>query len=107
MDGDLGRPPGFVFGNARISFWQVLRAKAKRVEEVKQFVAERKEAGSRLDPATAEVISRIAEPSDPYGWRTVYCSTSVKNTVVRNPGFLLALRGSMDGLRSTTCQKRP
>lgn len=46
---------------------QVLRAKAKRAAEVKQFLTERKEAGVRLDPATAEVSCEYGEILDPYG----------------------------------------
>jgi len=45
---------------------QVLRAKAERAAEVKRFLAERKEAGARLDPATAEVEWRYALTLDPY-----------------------------------------
>jgi hypothetical protein len=46
---------------------QVLRAKAERTAEVNQFLAERKEAGARLDPATAEISRHHAQVLDPYG----------------------------------------
>jgi hypothetical protein len=46
---------------------RVLRAKTKRAAEVDEFLAERKEAGGRLDPATAEVQWTYAQTLDPYG----------------------------------------
>jgi hypothetical protein len=46
---------------------KVLRAKAERAAEINQFLAERKEAGAQLDPATAEVLCTYGEILDPYG----------------------------------------
>jgi len=46
---------------------QVLQAKAEAVAKVGQILAECKEAGARLDPATAEVYWKFAEVLDPYG----------------------------------------
>jgi hypothetical protein len=46
---------------------QFFQEMAERAVKVNQFLAERREAGARLDPATAEVLCTHGEILDPYG----------------------------------------
>jgi hypothetical protein len=46
---------------------QFFQEKAERAVKVNQFLAVRKEAGARLDPATAEVLCTHGQILDPYG----------------------------------------
>jgi hypothetical protein len=70
--------------------------------EVEEYLKTRREAGSAIDPDTAEVMWRYAYTLDPYGQEPNLPEAN------RSGGNIsLALRAAAFGLRSEICQNEP